>query len=114
MEENKTTGYIILGCFDIDEKTLGQTVVNDHKVIGLVKDLEEYLKDNVVDELIFAMPLKKLENGDRYLAFAENMGIKVRIVPDWEIHYLMYRPNIAAVRFEDFLGVYTMALQYND
>ncbi len=111
VEKNKSTGYIILGCFDVDEKELGQYVVNGHKVIGLVKDLEDYLTNNVVDELIFAMPLKKLEHGDRYLAFAENMGIKVRIVPDWELHYLMYRPNIAAIRFEDFLGVYTMALQ---
>ena len=111
VEEHKATWYKILGCFDIDEKKLGQIVLNRHKVIGLVNDLEEYLRNNIVDELIFAMPLKKLEKGDRYLAFAESMGIKVRILPDWELHYLMYRPDIAAIRFEDFLGVYTMALQ---
>jgi exopolysaccharide biosynthesis polyprenyl glycosylphosphotransferase len=39
------------------------------------------------------------------------MGIKVRIIPDWEIHYLMYRPDIATIQFEDFLGVYNMAFQ---
>jgi len=111
VEENKATGYKVLGCFDVNKDKLGQTVLNDHKVIGLVKDLEEYLRDNIVDELIFAMSLKKLEKGDRYLAFAESMGIKVRIVPDWELHYLMYRPDIASVRFEEFLGVHTMALQ---
>jgi len=111
VEEHKATGYIILGCFDVDEKRLGTTVFNAHRVIGVVKDLEKYLKNNIVDELIFAMPLKELEQGDRYLAFAESMGIKVRIIPDWELHYLMYRPGIAAVRFEEFLGVHTMALQ---
>ncbi len=109
--KNKATGYIVLGCFEVDEEKLGQTVAYDCKVIGLVKDLEDYLRNNVVDELIFAMSLKNLEHGDRYLSFAENMGIKVRIIPDWEIHYLMYRPDIVAVRFEDFLGVYTMAFQ---
>ncbi len=111
VEKHKATGYKILGCFDVNEEKLGQTVLNDHKVIGLVKDLEDYLSNNIVDELIFAMSLQKLKNGDRYLAFAESMGIKVRIIPDWELHYLMYRPNIAAVTFEEFLGVHTMTLQ---
>jgi len=111
VEKHKTTGYRIMGCFDVDEDQLGQMVVNWHKVIGLVKDLEDYLRNNIVDELIFAMPLKKLEKGDRYIVLAESMGIKVRIIPDWQIHYLMYMPDIATIRFEDFLGVYTMALQ---
>lgn len=111
VEEYKATGYRVLGCFDVDEACLGQTVVNGHKVIGLVQNLESYLRNNIVDELIFAMPLKDLEKGDRYLAFAESLGINVRIIPDWEIHYLMYRPGIAAIRFEAFLGVHTMALQ---
>ena len=86
-------------------------IFTGHRVIGLVQNLESYLRNNIVDELIFAMPLKKLEQGDRYLAFAESLGINVRIIPDWEIHYLMYRPGIAAIRFEEFLGVHTMALQ---
>ncbi len=111
VEANKATGYMILGCFDIDKEKIGKLVLNEHKVIGLVEDLKEYLRNNIVDELIFAMSLKKLKHGDRYLAFAESMGIKVRIVPDWELHYLMYRPDIATIRFEEFLGVHTMALQ---
>jgi len=111
VEKDKATGYKILGCFEIHKEKLGQNISNDHKVIGLTKDLESYLRDNVVDELIFAMPLKKLTNGDRYLAFAESIGVKVRIIPDWELHYLMFRPNIATVQFEEFLGVHTMALQ---
>jgi exopolysaccharide biosynthesis polyprenyl glycosylphosphotransferase len=111
VEKYKSTGYRLLGCFDVEADRLGQTVVNGHKVIGLVQDLEAYLRDNIVDELIFAMPLKLLEKGDRSLAFAESLGINVRIIPDWEIHYLMYRPGVAAIRFEAFLGVHTMALQ---
>lgn len=111
VEKYKATGYRILGCFELDKAQLGQTVFNGHKVIGIVKDLEAYLRDNIVDELIFAVPLKKLETGDRDLAFAESLGIKVRILPDWELHYMMYRPGIAAIRFESFLEIPTMALQ---
>jgi len=111
VEKFKATGYRVLGCFELEEESLGKTVYGDHKVIGLIRDLEAYLRNNIVDELIFAMPLKKIKNGDRYMVLAESMGIKVRIIPDWELHYLMYRPDIATIQFEEFLGVYNMALQ---
>ncbi|HKL01698.1 MAG TPA: sugar transferase [Desulfotignum sp.] len=111
VEQHKSTGYRILGCFDVAEERLGKTVVNDHKVIGLVRDLESYLRTNIVDELVFATSLKNVDKGDRYMALAESMGIKVRIIPDWELHYLMFSPEIATIRFEEFLGVYNMALQ---
>ncbi|MFN2358641.1 MAG: sugar transferase [Desulfotignum sp.] len=111
VEQHKSTGYRILGCFEVAQECLGKTVVNDHKVIGLVRDLESYLRTNIVDELVFATSLKNVEKGDRYMALAESMGIKVRIIPDWELHYLMFSPEIATIRFEEFLGVYNMALQ---
>jgi FlaA1/EpsC-like NDP-sugar epimerase len=94
VENHKATGYRVLGCFEVDEASLGRTVVNSHKVIGLVRDLEAYLRNHIVDELIFAIPLKKVKNGDRFIALAESMGIKVRIIPDWELHYLMYLPRM--------------------
>jgi len=111
VEKFKATGYKVLGCFDVEEEKLGTKVLNGHKVIGLVTDLEHYLRDNIVDELIFAMSLQKIKKGDRYIVMAESMGIKVRIIPDWELHYLMYRPDIATIQFEEFLGVYNMTLQ---
>jgi exopolysaccharide biosynthesis polyprenyl glycosylphosphotransferase len=111
VEKHKSSGYKILGAFELNEESLGKTIINNHKVIGIIQDLEGYLRNNIVDELIFAMPLKKIERGDRYIALAESMGIKVRIIPDWELHYLMYRPNIATIQFEEFLGVYNMAIQ---
>ncbi|WP_022665081.1 sugar transferase [Desulfospira joergensenii] len=111
VEQNRQTGYRILGCFDIQEETLGREVANGHRVIGLIQDLESFLRNHTVDELIFAMPLKMIEKGDRHIALAESMGIRVRIIPDWEIHYLMYSPDIATIRFEEFLGTYNMVLQ---
>ena len=111
IEKYKSSGYRVIGCFDVEADLVGQAVENGHKVIGLVRDMEDFLRHNIVDELIFAMPLKKIKRGDRYLALAEDMGIKVRIIPDWEIHYLMYRPHVATIQFESFLGVYNMALQ---
>ena len=110
-EKTKTTGYKILGCFDVDEMNLGKPVFNHHKVIGLVRDLEAYLRHHIVDELIVAMPLSKLEKGNCSIVLAENMGINVHILPDWEPQSLINRPSIATIRFEDFLGIPSMALQ---
>ncbi|MCP4117801.1 MAG: sugar transferase [Desulfobacteraceae bacterium] len=111
VENHRGTGYKILGCFDLDADIIGNTVVNGHRVIGSMGGLEQYLMDNVVDELVFAMPLRLIVYADRYLSMAESMGVKVRIIPDWQIHYLMYQPGIAHIQFENFLGVSTMALQ---
>lgn len=111
VEKHKASGYRILGAFGLDNTDLEKTIENGHKVIGLIDDLERYLRNNIVDELFFAMSLKKIKNGDRYIALAENMGINVRIIPDWELHYLLYSPDIATIHFDEFLGVYNMALQ---
>lgn len=111
VNRERQSGYRILGCFDIEENTIGQEVENGYKVIGLLSELENYIKQNIVDELVFAMPLKLIDKGDRYIALAENMGIQVRIIPDWELHHLLYSPDIATIKFEDFLGQYNMVLQ---
>ena len=73
-------------------------------------DIETILKEEVVDELIFAMPLKDINQAGIYILKAEEMGVSVRIVPDWQIHALSYRPGVALIRFEDFLGIPTIAL----
>ncbi|MBW1797839.1 MAG: exopolysaccharide biosynthesis polyprenyl glycosylphosphotransferase, partial [Deltaproteobacteria bacterium] len=61
-------------------------------------------------EIVFAMPLRKIADPSQYISIAEVIGVPVRIVPDCQINNLMYRPGIAAIRFEDFLGIPTMAL----
>ena len=111
VDRYKATGYKVLGCLDIDNKSIGTFVENDHRVIGVIDDLEMILKNNVVDEMLFAIPMKLIENTSRYLSIAETMGVKVRIIPDWQIAHLMYQPGIADIKIEDFLGLYTMALQ---
>ena len=104
------SGYSVLGCLEIDEAEIGKKVKNGIQVIGTVDHLEKILWDQVVDELIFAMPLKKIEDADKYIALAEEVGVSVRIIPDWQIHKLMYKPEIASIQFEEFLGLPTLAM----
>ena len=104
------SGYRILGCLDTDPGEVGKVVKKGLRVIGTVDQLKRILLERVVDELVFAMPLAKINNADQCIAVAEEMGVAVRILPDWQIHKLMYNPAIAHVRFQDFLGLPTMGL----
>jgi len=108
--DQRGSGFRVIGCLDVENANVGKEVKNGIKVIGTVNHIEVFMREEVVDELIFAMPLRKIENAGHYISSAEEMGVSVRIVPDWQINALMYRPGIAGVRFEDFLGVPTMAL----
>ncbi len=104
------SGYRIIGCLDTDLRSVGREVVPGVRVIDTISHLESVLKRHVVDELIVAMPVKLIPGAARLVALAENMGVSVRIIPDWQLHALMYEPAIAKVHFENFLDIPTMAL----
>jgi len=110
LKDNIGSGFRVLGCLETDKDDIGKDVINGVKVIGTVDSLEKMLWEEVVDEIIFAMPLSKIDNADKYIAEAEEMGVTVRIIPDWQIHKLMYHPEIANIKFEEFLGLPTMSL----
>jgi len=103
-------GYTVLGCLDPDKGKIGKEVQNGVRVIGTIDQLQEILSKQVVDELIFAMPVRKIEDAGRYMVLAEKMGVAVRIVPDWQIKGIGYLPGIASPAFELFLGIPTLSL----
>ncbi len=103
-------GFKVVGCLDVLPENVGKTVKNGCKVIGTVDRLEDILTEQVVDELIFAMPLKEIEHADKYVVLAEDMGVSTRIIPDWQLYHLMYKPGVATLNFEEFLGIPTLAL----
>jgi len=103
-------GFRILGCLEIDPDKIGSSVKRGIRVIERVDSFKKVLNEQVVDEVIFAMPLKKIPSADQHIALAEEMGVSVRIIPDWQIHCLMYQPGKAGINFEDFLGIPSMTL----
>lgn len=110
LKENDWLGLRIIGCLEVDPKLVGTEVCEGVTVLGSLNDFEKMLLDVAVDEVIFAMPLKRIDNVCERIAFAENLGVKVRILPDWQLQKLMYRPEIAEVRLETLAGIPTMAL----
>jgi exopolysaccharide biosynthesis polyprenyl glycosylphosphotransferase len=103
-------GLRVMGCVETDEALLGQEVSKGVNVIGLLSDLRDLLRNRIVDEMIFAMPLSKIPKPHQYMLIAEQLGVAVRILPDWHIHNNDYQPRIAKTVFEDFFGYPTLAL----
>lgn len=98
--------YLTLnGCVEIDDGLVGKEVAKGVKVVDHIRNLERLLRTTIIDEIIFAIPLSEILNCERYFSLAEEMGISVRIIPNWQPRHLVYRMD-----FEEFIGIPTLAL----
>ncbi len=97
--------YKVIGCLEIDENEIGKKVVDGVSVIAHVRDLKDILLNKIVDVVIFALPLKQVPNVIEHISFAEKLGVDVKIMPDWQIQKIMFRPETASVCFENFVGL---------
>jgi exopolysaccharide biosynthesis polyprenyl glycosylphosphotransferase len=104
------TDVLILGCLDVEHSSIGNTVAHGIKVIDTIDNMEKILSEKVVDELIFTMPLRIIENIEKYIHLAETMGISIRIIPDFQIYQVMDNLDIGTLKLEDFNGVLTMSI----
>jgi len=108
--EQNRTDVLILGCLEVENTSIGNTVTCGIKVIDTIDNIESILSQKVVDELVFAMPLRIIENIEKYIHLAEIMGISIRIIPDFQIHHVMDKIDIGTLKLEDFNGVLTMSI----
>lgn len=109
---NPGSGYRIHGCLETNEmkELVGNTVGDDVTIVGTMDDFKQLLLDEVIDEILFALPLKKIHNVNEYIFFAESVGINVRILPDFQIHQIMYYPETAKIFIDSFLSIPTMSI----
>ena len=77
---------------------------------GTYDDLEQILFKQPVDELVFATDLKLIPDVIKYVELADEMGIAVRILPQWNIRRLGINPRIGSLKYENFLGVPTLGI----
>lgn len=111
---NNKNQYSIIGCIDTEKELIGTTITGKVKVIGSIEDLKEIALTQIVDEVIFAMPLKKIESVDIYILLLEMLGIQVRIIPDWYINSTEFQPGISTISYDDFKGYPTILLTANN
>jgi exopolysaccharide biosynthesis polyprenyl glycosylphosphotransferase len=111
--KNPGSGYRILGCLEMDgredSKPVGTQVYQDVKVIGTLEDFNSLLLSRTVDEIVYAQILERIANINEMIQFAEELGINSRVMPDFQIQRIMYRPETARVFMEQFVGMPTIA-----
>ena len=106
------SGYDVLGCLDTveEQESVGKTIYKGVKVIGTLGDFKNIMEWNPVDELVFAMPLENIADVHTYFYYAEDMGVTIRIVPDFQIDRIKYLPKTAKTSLRTFLSVPTITL----
>lgn len=107
-----STGYRVIGCLEITEEKhlIGRKIYKDISVIGILEDFKSTIENHIVDEIVFAIPLKKIPDVYEYIYFAEEAGINIRVLPDFQLNSIKYFPQTARLEIEDFLGATTLFL----
>ena len=110
--DNHDPDYRILGCLETmdSQDEVGKKVFNEVKVIATLEKFNEILLTEAVDEIIFAMPLQKIDKIHEYIFFAENLGINIRIMPDFQLQSILYNPATAKIFIDSFMGLPFMSL----
>jgi Undecaprenyl-phosphate glucose phosphotransferase len=70
--------------------------VREEKVVGKLKHIQNYLKDNPVDEIVIALPIKTSKKVRRVLEIADYHGIRVKYIPDYQS---LFGKNYKATRY---------------
>lgn len=107
LEEKKELGYRVLGYIDKEIHSQDKGV----RLLGTLEDLPTIIRNDVVDEVVIALPVKSLyEEIQKIVQRAEEQGIIVRYLSP------IFTTKIAKSRaegFEDFTTV-TIAHRYQD
>jgi Undecaprenyl-phosphate glucose phosphotransferase len=89
--QNKQLGYNVIGFLD-DEKKLGYKILNA-RVMGRIDEMDRIVRENDLDEVIIAIPLKDYERLHDIIKACEKLGVKAQIIPDY-YKYLPARPYV--------------------
>jgi hypothetical protein len=108
---DKSVKYKILGCLEFSDTEVGQTVTAGVRCIGTITHLKTFLIEHVVDQVIFALPLGLIDDIGQHIRTAEDLGVSVRIVPDWNLRKIGYKPGIGQIELENFCNVPTICLK---
>ncbi|WYD79764.1 MAG: sugar transferase [Candidatus Electrothrix gigas] len=112
LKKDQEDGYQVIGCLDPinpEPYTTGKTV-GCVKILGHLSLLPDMLLKDIVDEVIFAADLGGIPSVIEYIECAEELGISIHIVPDFQLEEIMYQPEAATVFMENFAGLPTMAI----
>ncbi|NQV02803.1 MAG: sugar transferase [Bacteroidia bacterium] len=111
IEKYSGAGFRVLGCVETDSALVGTSIKNHIQVIGTTDEIEGMLKGEIVDELVFAIPLNEIKGAENIIAMALEIGVSIRIIPDWQVNHLLQGSSAATMSIENFLGIASVSLR---
>lgn len=103
--EHGSSGYRIVGCLGVEEGEIGKCVINDIYYTGVVSCLYQILIDQVIDQVVIALPLDLIDNIEKNLNIAEKLGVTVRIMPDWNLHKIHHSAKADHLQIDNFFNI---------
>lgn len=82
VKANTEWGIDIIGYLDPDPESAGCKITNE-KILGTVGQISQVLKDNVVDEVIMAVPRKMIGDVESIALACEEEGVLFRVMADF-------------------------------
>ncbi len=104
LNEHPEWGLRLVGFVDPDPKRVGKEY-GGHVVVGSVDDLPQTLDDNVVDEVIIAMPRSWFPLVEKVLRTCETSGIRAHLRFD------LFNSRIAKPVFHDLFGFHLLSFE---
>ncbi|MFQ5900032.1 MAG: sugar transferase [Thermodesulfobacteriota bacterium] len=98
IEEHRHWGMRMIG-FVSDNSSLRAKTIGGYDVVGKVEDIPDLIKGQVIDEMVFAVSRKRLEELEELFLLCEEQGINARVA-------INFFPQMTAkVHLEDLHGV---------
>ncbi len=79
---NSEWGMEVIGCLDPDPSKVGEPC-DGTTVIGTIDDIENIVSDQVVDELVVALPRSRLNDIDGIVETCREQGIQLKVLADF-------------------------------
>ena len=99
-------GYHLVGFMDDPWEGLERFRLSGYPLVSDLKRVSEFLNENVVDEVVLALPLSACyQQASHVIAQCEEQGVLVRVLGS------IFSPKLAQVRVEDFEGQSVMTLR---
>lgn len=98
LKENADMGIRVVGFLDPDSSRVGQQFF-ESSVIGTVADISRVLKENVIDQVLIAIPRTMLPRADQIAAACEEEGVRLGVSVD------MFDMQVARMKFSLIDGI---------
>lgn len=98
ISSNSEWGIAVIGHLDMDQDLVNKEI-GGATVIGTVEDVHEVLRDNVVDEVIVAVPRNMLSSISKIASACDEEGVELRIMAD------LFDMGSARIKMDLFAGV---------